>query len=97
MITTAVIPCFLQVSAAILNCSGVSILVLPEPIISKPPVFLNSLIYSSSNTKNLSSVNPEGPPLKPINTLSLLVAFNASYKPETTLCPPGACPPDKIG
>ena len=96
MITIAVIPCFLQTSVAILNCSSVSSLVLPEPMISNPPVFLYSLIYASSNTMKSSSISPLGPPLKPIRTFSLLVAFSASYRPLTTLCPPGACPPERI-
>ena len=65
MITTAVMPCFLQTSATIANCSSVSSFVLPEPMISKPPVFLNSLMYSSSNSMKLSSISPLGPPLKP--------------------------------
>jgi len=51
MITIAVIPCFLQTSATIANCSGVSNFVRPEPMISKPPVFLYWLIYSSSKIK----------------------------------------------
>ena len=40
IITIAVIPCFLQTSAATANCSSVSSFVLPEPMISNPPVFL---------------------------------------------------------
>ena len=51
MITIAVIPCFLHTSLAIANCSSVSNFVRPDPIISKPPVFRYSLIYSSSKTK----------------------------------------------
>ena len=44
----------------------------------------------------LSSNKPAGPFLNPNNTFSLLVAFKASYNPQTTLCPPGACPPERI-
>ena len=40
IITIADIPRFAQTSAAILNCSSVSSFVLPEPMMSKPPVFL---------------------------------------------------------
>ena len=47
IITRAVMPCFLQTSATIANCSFVSSFVLPEPMISKPPVFLYWSIYSS--------------------------------------------------
>ena len=96
IMTIALIPCFLQTSAACANCSSVSNFVRPEPMISNPPVLRNWSMYSSSNTIYLSSVNPLGPPLNPYNTFSLFVAFKASYKPQTTLCPPGAWPPDRI-
>ena len=78
MMVMAVMPCFLHTAAAFSNCSVVSSLVLPLPMISKPPVFLNSLIYSSVKTMNLSSVRPLGPPRKPISSLSLSAFLSAS-------------------
>ena len=78
MIVMAVTPCFLHTAAAFSNCSVVSSLVLPLPIISKPPVFLNSLIYSSVNTMHLSSVRPLGPPKNPMSSLFLSAFFRAS-------------------
>ena len=42
------------------------------------------------------SIIPEGPPKKPYNLLEGLACFKASYKPAITLCPPGACPPERI-
>ena len=50
MITIAFKLCFLATSATTLNCSTVSSFVLPEPMISNPPVFLYSLINSSVNS-----------------------------------------------
>ena len=96
MITIALMLCFLQTSAAFWNCSFVSSFVLPLPMMSNPPVFLNSLMYSSVNVRYLSSVRPLGPPRKPISWFSGLAFFSASYRPETTLCPPGAWPPERI-
>ena len=39
---------------------------------------------------------PLGPPKKPYNLLDGFACLSASYKPAITLCPPGACPPDRI-
>ena len=77
-------------------CSSVWILVRPEPIISNPPVFLYCCKSGSVISIYLFSINPEGPPLKPYRTESGLAFFIASNNPEITLCPPAACPPDKI-
>ena len=38
MMTMAFIPCFFATSPTTMNCSSVSSLVRPDPIISKPPV-----------------------------------------------------------
>ena len=78
MITTAEIFNFLQTSNEDLNCSSVSSLVLPEPIISKPPVFLYSFINSSVNSTYLPSIIPEGPPKNPYNLLEGFACFKAS-------------------
>ena len=50
MITIAVRPFCFAFSATIANCSFVSSFVLPEPMISKPPVFLYASMKASSNT-----------------------------------------------
>ena len=65
IITTADKLSFLQTSKEDLNCSSVSSFVLPEPIISKPPVFLYSSINESVNSTYLPSIIPLGPPKKP--------------------------------
>ena len=65
MITTADRLSFLQTSREDLNCSSVSSFVLPEPIISKPPVFLYSSINESVNSTYLPSIIPLGPPKNP--------------------------------
>ena len=96
MITIAVRPFFLAFSATILNCSCVSSLVRPDPMISKPPVFLYSSMNLSSNSTKSFLRSPSGPPLNPRRTLPESVALSASYRPQTTLCPPGACPPERI-
>ena len=96
IITTAERFSFLQTSNEDLNCSSVSNLVLPDPIISKPPVFLYSSINESVNSTYLPSIIPDGPPKNPYNLFSGFACFNASYKPAITLCPPGACPPERI-
>ena len=49
MITIAVSPLFFAFSATVANCSFVSSFVRPDPIISKPPVFLYASINASSN------------------------------------------------
>ena len=51
MMTMAVMPCFLQTPSATANCSSVSSLVLPEPMMSNPPVLRYWLIYSSSKIR----------------------------------------------
>ena len=96
MITIAFRSCSFATLATTSNCSSFSSFVLPDPMISKPPVFLYSLIYSSVNTMKSLSIKPEGPFLNPRSTLSLLAFLSASYRPDTTLCPPGAWPPERI-
>ena len=96
MITTASSSIRFTVSTAPAICSGVSIFARPEPIISKPPVFRYFSIIAPVISIALPMTNPSGPPKKP-KSLELGFAFcKPSYKPAITLCPPGACPPDKI-
>ena len=78
IITIALILSALQFCRVFSNCSSVSSFVLPEPIMSKPPVFLYLLINSSSNLTYLLSIIPEGPPKNPYKTLLGLAALSAS-------------------
>ena len=78
------------------TCSGVSIFARPEPIISKPPVFRYRSTISPDISIAFPIINPSGPPKKPNNLEPGFAFFRPSYKPAMTLCPPGACPPDKI-
>ncbi len=78
IITIASSLCSFATFSTILNCSLLSSFVRPEPIISKPPVFLYMLIISSVNLMYLFSISPLGPPRNPISSLSLCSAFNAS-------------------
>ena len=61
MITIASNFNFFAVSIAAAYCSGVSIFVLPEPIMSNPPVLRNSSMYLSLISIYLLSVRPDGP------------------------------------
>ena len=83
----------MQSSKPLSNWLSSSNFVRPEPIISKPPVFLYWLMISSVNSIYLWSTNPEGPFKNPYNLDSLLIFLIPSKIPEITLWPPGACPP----
>ncbi len=96
MTTTASRPNALAVAALLANCSGVSILVRPEPMMSKPPVFLYSSMIDEYSSVTLLSTSPPGPPRKPISLESVFAAFRPSNKPAMTLWPPGAWPPDRM-
>ncbi len=96
IITIALISCVWQTLAQISNCSSVSSLVRPLPIISKPPVLRYSCMSSVVISSFLSSNIPEGPPKKPNRRDSGFAFFKASNSPLITLWPPGACPPERI-
>ena len=89
-------PNFLQISAPFSYCHSSSNFVRPEPIMSKPPVLRYSSTISLVSSIYSCSTKPLGPPKKPYNLLLGFKAFKPSYKPEITLCPPGACPPERI-
>ncbi len=68
----------LAVSRALANCSGVSILVRPEPMRSKPPVLRYLSTSAESMSMHLSSTKPPGPPRKPKSSEAGLAALSPS-------------------
>lgn len=78
------------------NCSGVSILSRPEPMMSNPPRWRYRPINSASMVTHLLVKRPRGPSRKPISALSACgcSVWMKSKRPAMTLWPPAAWPPD---
>mmetsp|Transcript_25613 Transcript_25613/g.70418 ORF Transcript_25613/g.70418 Transcript_25613/m.70418 type:complete len:220 (-) Transcript_25613:158-817(-) len=76
------------------NCSSVSILCLPLPSMSNPPVLRKPSMISDEISTKLPLKTPWGPSRKPIIAESLCHRFTLSKMPAMTLWPPGACPPE---